>query len=244
MASLSFVAFSNTWIKLQQYTQWHSQGITALKFVELEPASKEHGTYTHKLLLRPYLSFPLVSTSLSGLRLAVADVQRRFTPDLWCVPTAAPRKRQPGAYKSRAQISQQNIPNRAYRQGHMGIFTNWWTGSTTALQAIKKITMKAWMERGGPSTSHNRVVYTGAVKKGMEQLESMCRGRAGSEITHEEKDCFALSLNRVCHPLSLRVKNTGMAAIMYFLSSVQYKNGSKSEGIWGNFLEPLRKDWI
>lgn len=102
------------------------------------------------------------------------------------------------------------------------------------LQAIKNITVKAGMKRGRPSTSHNRAVQEsciGAVKKGMEQLESMPRGRAGSEITHEGKNCFVLSLSMVCHPVSLSVENTGMAAIVYFLSGVQYKNGSKSEGI-------------
>lgn len=73
MASLSFMAFSNTWIKSQEHTQSCSHGITALKFVELVPLSKEHCTHTHKLLTKTHLSFPLVSTS--GLRLAVADVR-------------------------------------------------------------------------------------------------------------------------------------------------------------------------
>lgn len=48
----------------------------------------------------------------------------------------------------------------------------------------KNITMKAWMEKEGPSTSHNRPVWIEAVTKGLGQLESMPRGRADSEMTH------------------------------------------------------------
>lgn len=103
--------------------------------------------------------------------------------------------------------------------GPCGHFTVQWTSSTTVFQAIEKITVQAWTERGEPSTRHSRTVCRGAVKKGMEQLESTSRGRAGSKITHEGKDCFALSLNMVCHPL--RIRRTDMAAIISFLSSVQ-----------------------
>lgn len=141
MASLPFMAFSNTWIKSQQHTQWRSQGITALKFVALVPASKKCCTHTHKLLPRPYLAFPLVSTSLSGLRLAVANVQWRFASDLQCLPTAALRKRQPGAYENREQISQQNISSRAYRQDHMGILL---IDGLAVLQCFKLLKISLW----------------------------------------------------------------------------------------------------
>lgn len=102
-------------------------------------------------------------------------------------------------------------------------------------QAIKKKTLCKLGQKEGSHLPAATELCKGAIKKGMEQLESTSRGRAGSKMTHEGKDCFALSLNMVCHPL--RVKSTYMAAIMYFLSSVQYKmeaRGKEFEAISWN----------
>lgn len=83
--------------------------------------------------------------------------------------------------------------------------------------------MHAWTERRGRSTSDNRAVCKGVVKKGMEQLDSMPRERSDNEITHEGTDYFALLLNMVCHPLSLRVKSAGMLQSHTSLASFSTK---------------------
>lgn len=194
-----------------------------------------------KLLPRPSLSFSLVSSSLSIWGMSVANVQWRFAADLWYLPTAAPRKRQTGVCESREQISQRNIPNRAYSQGHVGTSL---IDGLAALQCFKllkkKITMHAWTERRGGSTSDNRAVYKGVVKKGMELLDSTLGERSDNEITWGDRLLCLLTEYGVS---SFKSKHR-YATITYFLSITQYKHGSQREGIWGNFLESCIRDCI